>query len=417
MAVRTSEARTADAPRGGRRRLEHHVVRSNPPQRTALQSRSMGCIPSKPSAQSVRTPHVPGDTASPRPAAEPSAAARPRPDGLPARPTRAADTADLEQASYVLARRVTGRPLSAEAQSLQRAAHQSRREVLALMPYGRSNVQTDLDATANTGLHRRRAEREVLGSLSTVGTGEHRPRVQEAALTARAGAGNCNEFANLAMHVHAGRLQPGEQLQMQRADADHAWVVVQGAATPMGSRPAAVIDGWGEGPVIEPVDGVVTAGTAGELQTLHSIDSNQAAALHEDFNTLRHEQGSSNERRLQAVIARQARDDLPLAGRVYAPAPIIGRELAEAAQQAIAAHPSRPGLHREAVEALLAVRPSLPEALAEEAASAVIEMASTLREPRARALQPPPDPIAPARVSSESSLGVDSDADVPQSPH
>lgn len=341
---------------------------------------------------------------------------RPRPAGLAPRPTRPLDTPELELASYLLARRVTGQPVVSDAQSLLRRAHQSRQDVLALMPHGRGNVQTDLDATANTGLHRVRALRDVVGSLSTLGAAQHQREMQAAALAARAGAGNCGEFANLALHVHAGRLQPGERLQMQRADADHAWAVVQGAAMPAGSRPAAVIDAWCDGPVIEPGDGAFSSGTASDVQNLHSIESTDAAQVHNNFNAARLQRDSTRARRLEAMIARHARDDLPPTGTVYAPTSVVAPKLADAAQQAIAAHPSPRGLRCEAVEAVLAARPSLPRAWAEAAAPTVIQMAGTLREPRGRALQLPPDLSADASVGADSSLGADSDADVEQPP-
>jgi hypothetical protein len=240
--------------------------------------------------------------------------------------------------------------------------------------------------------------------------------MQAAALTARAGAGNCGEFANLALHVHAGRLLPGEQLQLQRADADHAWTLVQGTATPGGSRPAAVIDAWCDGPVIEPHDGAFSSGAAGQVQNLHSISSVDAAALHADFNASRSQQDSTRGRRLDAAIARHARDDLPPSGSVYAPIPVVAPELAAAAQSAIADYPSRRGLEREAVSAMLSARPSLPQALAEAAAPAVIEMAGALREPHDRVLQMPPAETAHTSERSDSSLGIDSDADVQQPP-
>jgi hypothetical protein len=341
------------------------------------------------------------------------------PAGLLPRPARPLGTPDLELASYLLARRVSGRPVQPEAQALLLRANHTRQEVLALLPYGRSNVSTDLQATAHAGLHRVLAQRQVFGGLSTLGTSEHQSQLQAAALAARAGSGNCGEFANVAVHEQAGRLQPGEAVQLQRADADHAWALLQGASSPGGTRTAAVIDAWGEGPVIEPADGVFSSGAAGPLQTLHEIDAGQGAELHSAFQQSRLQQDSTRARRLDTAIARHARDDLPPTGHVYAPTPIVRQEVADAARQAISAHPSPGGLQQAAVQAVLAARPSVPEALAEAAAPTVIQMARTLREPRERPLQQAPTgPAAQpaAAASSSSSLGADSDASVDEPP-
>ena len=125
-------------------------------------------------------------------------------------------------------------------------------------PYGRGNVETDADRVGNEGTYRTLAARRVRMTIPNQSQQVAETNWRSAALTAVAGSGNCGEIANLAMHVYAPKLEPGDRMVRQRvAGIDHAWVRVQ-CATPEGEAPgsglAAILDPWADGPAVDPVD-------------------------------------------------------------------------------------------------------------------------------------------------------------------
>ncbi len=318
--------------------------------------------------------------------------------GLPVRPVRPATVqvpfADLQQAAYIVAREATGRPLAPQQRALLWQANESRKEVLALMPYGRGNVTTDLAVTQNVGLHRVRARRLVEGALPSVGLPQSEVRVRTAGLTALAASGNCEEFANLAAHVHAARLHPGDRATVETLEAEsinHAWVLVR-SATPAGgepgSGPAAVLDAWADGPVIDPTDGTFSSGAAGPTEPSHRIDGHEAGAVVAAFEHARNPDLKGQGPRLEryaAGLASRVDDSNP---KLYSPTPVVSAAFAEAAATAIGG--AAPQTLRASAIAAVLGSPTLPTPeQAEGSVDAVLTLAADLRAVQPRDLRGP----------------------------
>jgi hypothetical protein len=349
----------------------------------------------------------PADNAAPTSATESRTARQPAPPlgGLPARPARPAAVpvpfADLQQAAYIVAREATGRPLAPPQKALMWQANESKKEVFALMPYGRGNVATDLAVTQNVGLHRVRARRLVEGALPSVGVPQSEVRIRTAGLTALAASGNCEEFANLAAHVHAARLQPGDRATVETLDTEainHAWVLVR-SATPAGgepgSGPAAVLDAWADGPVIDPNDGGMSSGAAGPTEPSHRIDGHEARAVVAAFEHARNPDLKGQGPRLERYAASLASRGDESTAKIYAPTPVVSAAFAQAAATAMrGADPQT--LRASAIAALLgAPTPPTPEQ-ADASVDAVLGLAADLRAIHPRDLRGP-DPAASGR--------------------
>ena len=305
--------------------------------------------------------------------------------------TAPVDTADLELASYFLARDLTQRPLTAAQETLLRRVNQSKKEVLGIMRFGRSNVEPDLQATRNAGLYRIRAQRTVLNSVSSLGQSEEEALLQSAAIVALAGAGCCNEFADLSTVVHAGQMQEFEQSHEQYVDGkiDHAWTLVQGRADEQGNVPQAVLDVWGEGPVVDPADAYFCSGEAGEVHELRTIAGSQGPSLRARFDDVLSLDPESNTqaRRLQAAVRAEYRKAKPVGGaRLFEPTEIVSPAFAEAARAAVTRQsPAR--LRASAIDAVVRAVPTpLPSDEAEKMVDTVIDMVRTLDQARPRNL-------------------------------
>ncbi len=309
--------------------------------------------------------------------------------------------ADLQQAAYIVAREATGRPLAPQAQALMWQANESRKEVFALMPYGRGNVTTDLAVTQNVGLHRVRARRLVEGALPSVGVPQSEVRIRTAGLTALAASGNCEEFANLAAHVHAARLQPGDRATVETLETEainHAWVLVR-SATPAGgepgSGPAAVLDAWADGPVIDPADGRFSSGAARPTEPSHRIDGHEGPAVAAAFEHARNPDLKGQGPRLERYAAGLASRGDDSTARIYAPTPVVSVAFAQAAAEALGGVAPET-LRASAIAAMLgAPTPPTPEQ-AEDSVDAVLGLAAALRATHPRELRGP-DPAASGR--------------------
>lgn len=339
------------------------------------------------------------------------------PAGLTPRAQRPLRTPDLELASYFLAREVTGQPVAAASQDLLRRTNESKKEVLDTLSYGRSNVAPDLQATDNAGLYRLRAQRVLVGNRSSLSEPPAEQQLQQAAITAAAGTGNCSEHARLAAHVHAARLLPGEQVQVIHAlEADHGWAEVRGAE--QGDRPpaVAVLDVWGDGPVVEPRDAHFRRQEVGPLSVDHTLHAHHAAHTQERFFAARERVISTQSERMKKMVAVEAAKARPHPGPVYdQPVPTVTADLAQAARAAIVAHSPR-SLSAKAQAAVMACCDDAHADQAQAAAETVARMACDLLAPRERPLMAanPGAMQAPESVSSDTDgLGVDSDAEEP----
>ena len=337
------------------------------------------------------------------------------------------DPADLQLAAYLLARERTGRPVQPRAKDLLLRANETKKEVLQLMPFGRANVASDQAITGNAGLHRVLALRHAITSYSSLGEHPSVTAARDAALSAFAGGGNCSEFANVAAHAHAGRLQEGERLQARASERlDHKWIELQGAESSDGLRAAAIIDAWGEGPVVEPVDNTfAAAGTQDGVDppelndhnvleafaefwapgddmptdAAGNIDSADAAAVHQQFQALRQDPGPAITRRFERLVEAHARKDTGPTGRVYLePIPFVSTVLCQSAREAIEGQHDQPGLRRQAANFALEVVPSLTEQQAASAVDTILTYAENLRAAVAR-------PLVAAAVAADAAAG------------
>ncbi len=315
---------------------------------------------------------------SPRSEPEPAAAAAPAAD-----PARASD---LQMGAYLLAREAMGRRVPTPTRELLLRTHESRKEVLQLMPYGRANVGQDLRITGKEGFYRLLAQRRTIGDLSTLGASPLATRAREAAITACAGAGNCGEFANVAAHVHAARMREGESVEIQRAGTgDHSWAVVQGSAEGAAPAPCAVIDAWGEGPAADAADNRFTAGATAEPRTEHVIGSDDAAEAGRVFRAGLAEPDRKTLRRMDLLVQANRRQGREPTGTVYAPTPALRPDFCRAARDAIEQHDAPEQLHSRAA-ALARELAGVPAGEEAGAADTIIEMAANLDRPLERPL-------------------------------
>jgi hypothetical protein len=321
--------------------------------------------------------------------------------------------ADIELAAYVLARAVTDRPLtSAQLEGLKRA-NESKKEVLEIMQYGRSNVESDVRATDNEAVNRLRALRKVIRSQPSVGQSALQSNMSSAAATALAGTGCCDEFANLSLYVHAGRLRDGEQATLQFVDdkIDHAWVTHRGVPDEQGAVPTAVLDFWGDGPVIDVADSIFESGDEGTVQTRDGgrIDGSVGAQWRDSFDEWRdpEQAGNKTERRLKNQMLAETRNPMPVPeGDLFGPTPIVCPTFAEEARAAIDAM-TRPELVDQVIKAALSVfGESISRTTAQELTDEVIAVGRDLRSATPRNL------IA-RRGTGEASAGGDTAAPAP----
>jgi hypothetical protein len=310
------------------------------------------------------------------------------------------DPADLELAAYLLARQASGREVPASTRELLVRANESRKEVLRLMDLGRANVAQDLDATRRRGFHGLLAQRRVSGEFSSLGQAPAEIQARDAALSARVRSGNCGEFAKVAAHVHAARLQTGERLEIQASrERDHSWVMVQGPPSPGGSVPRAILDPWTDGPAVDPADHRFTVGAATSPRTLHGIDDTEAPHAHARFEAMRHDPGARAARQLELLTTAARNADRKPPDRIWQATPVLAPEFCATAQRAIESRRDDPSLRAWAT-ALVGELASASPGQAEAAADAVIDMATRLDVVRARSLAQPagkrPRPESPS---------------------
>ncbi len=293
--------------------------------------------------------------------------------------------ADLQQAAYVVAREALGRPLTAESKNLLWTANETRKEVIDLMAFGRGNIESDVRDSGGDSKYRTVACRVVRGSLPTDGLSSRFRRAMQAALATRAGAGNCGEFTDVSAHLHARHLAEGDRIVRQHIDElDHVWARVQ-SATPVGgepgSGPAAILDAWAEGPIVEPTDSRLGSGTPSEARESQRIDGAQGPEMHAAFQLARGHVLDEHAA-LVSLLAdeiKQGRGSAPLA-HFMDPIPVVSQAFAHDARSAMD-RGSPTSLHASAVDALLESRTPPTREQAEAEAGTVVTLARQLDSP------------------------------------
>lgn len=203
---------------------------------------------------------------------------------------------------------------------------------------------------------------------------------------------------------------------MQAQQRDHAWAEDHGAHSEGKTPTAAVLDVWGEGPVIEPRDAYFRQASVGPLEVDQILEGQEALKAHRGYVGARGGGSTAQVRRLDKLIAAETKKATPHTGHVYTvPVPIVKPALAHNANLAIQAHSPR-GLQEKAQAAVLASRNEVSPEQALAAAPTVVDMTSDLLAPRERSLAPPDARAAQGAEEPDSDsdrLGVDSDADEP----
>lgn len=301
----------------------------------------------------------------------------------PLRPAPPVHPADLQQAAYTVARQALGRPLTAASKTLLWTANETRKEALELLHHGRGNIESDVRGSEGSSLVRTEAYRRLRGSLPVVGMPDAEHRALQAALAARGGAGNCAEFAEVSAHLHARHLKPGDRISRQQVKGlDHSWLRVQ-SGTPVGgehcSGPAAILDAWADGPVVEPPDSRHAAGTAEPVNDAHWIIGSRGPATFKAFEAAQEGSVVEGYARRLGLAADRIKQGMKQGEYVYcmAPIPVVSQGFTDSARHAIDSS-SPTTMQASAVDALLESPARLTREQAEAHAQTVVTLAKTL---------------------------------------
>ncbi|MBW8833121.1 MAG: hypothetical protein JF606_27815 [Burkholderiales bacterium] len=155
---------------------------------------------------------------------------------------------ELALAGYLLARDVVGDPVNDGLERL-RTANDSVNQTRKMLWRGRGNVRSDVKATDHESSARTRLAQELTFELS----GKDKIDFSDAHHLAGAArfmeAGACSEHANVAIHLHAEKLQEsGDTVHFAyRPLVDHAWSEVRSDNK---KNATIVMDPWDEGPAV-----------------------------------------------------------------------------------------------------------------------------------------------------------------------
>jgi hypothetical protein len=156
---------------------------------------------------------------------------------------------ELPLAGYLLAREIDGRAVPEQELGRLRSAHETVVQTRKLLPWGRGNVRSDVEATGGESLVRAYLAQELAQDLAKDKAPgfEDAPNVAGAAMFARAGV--CSNHAAVAMHLHAGKLEaPDEAVHFAgRPLVDHAWSELRKGR---GRKNVIVMDAWAEGSAV-----------------------------------------------------------------------------------------------------------------------------------------------------------------------
>jgi hypothetical protein len=182
-------------------------------------------------------------------------------------PAPGVSSAELPLSGYLLARALARAPVDTEDVDALRRSHSTVNETRRALRHGRGNVAEDLAATDWQNLSRVAAVRrhfddvvlpEAVRMAESQPPGESRPAlVAHAGLATTAmavGAGNCGEYAEVAMHLHAEKLLPGKEQVVMLGDpagGGHEWAEVHNQR---GRAHHVIMDPWSKGPAVLATD-------------------------------------------------------------------------------------------------------------------------------------------------------------------
>jgi hypothetical protein len=157
--------------------------------------------------------------------------------------------------AYLVGRRLVGQFDSNEEIARLVKANDTVHEAREALPFGRGNVSTDLEATNGESAQRVAAGRVLTNRLRDAGARLGVSHTVAVAEQVKAGA--CSEHADVSIHRHVPKLEPGDQVHKVAApDADHGWAEWRRPGSPL--QNAIVMDAWAEGPAIFAENGKYT---------------------------------------------------------------------------------------------------------------------------------------------------------------
>lgn len=171
---------------------------------------------------------------------------------------RSVPSPTLPLAGYLLARCLDGRPVDPDGVRRLRTADEAIREVRAAMALGRGNVNVDLRETGGKSRMHMVAARGMVHDWDRAGarlanTEPVNFHVKQAAASRVFGAGNCAEYASLAVLAYGNEARHREPPSQERVQAvhhrikKHGWAEVRPAK---GSGGRVVMDPWADGPAV-----------------------------------------------------------------------------------------------------------------------------------------------------------------------
>jgi len=142
---------------------------------------------------------------------------------------------DTRLAAYLALRSLKAQAIDSNRLRALREANDSVEQTRRQLSYGRGNVSNDLQRSLEPGWRVRFMHQQPGNGWA-----------YRTALAMKMAAGNCDEHADVAMAVHAGKLAPGESVQgLGGKHVKHAW-----AETRLADGERIVMDAWAEGPAI-----------------------------------------------------------------------------------------------------------------------------------------------------------------------
>ena len=240
--------------------------------------------------------------------------------------------ADQRLLGYTMGRAVEGKPVEGSDLERLRRCNQTVEQTRSLLSLGRGNVAPDIHASGGASTRHAEAGRRVTGQTMRAHQLESFSMAR-AVSAIQAQAGNCNEHAVLAMHLHAGQLQRGEVVHAaSHKAADHAWAELRDPQEP---EHHVAMDPWGYGPAVFVGDGAFTA----NRRRVKSDESHDADSGRRAYDAM-----VSAARRQSGVMGAELQKALHELGpgyqygqnKIFAPTPVISEEFSDRVLQKMA---------------------------------------------------------------------------------
>ncbi|MDR7151987.1 hypothetical protein J2W49_003963 [Hydrogenophaga palleronii] len=229
--------------------------------------------------------------------------------------------ADQRLLGYTMGRAVDARPVEGADLERLRQCNETVEQTRSLLSLGRGNVAPDIQASGGASTRHAEAGRRVTG-LAMQKHNLESFSMARAVSAIQAQAGNCNEHAVLATHLHAGELQPGETVHSATHKvADHAWAELRDQQEP---QRHVVMDPWGFGPAVFAQDGEFTASRK-RVKSQESYDAASGRRAYEAVvRASRHQPGVMGGE-FQKALRSLGADYQYNQNKIFAPTPVISQ--------------------------------------------------------------------------------------------